>query len=110
MRRLVLIVVVGVTVAACSFTDSAPDPTASIPVAAGGADRREVAPASTEPERSDPVAAAITFVASTDDLMGHSPIGRREILRRLVAPANVPEQAAAFEQAASDLAVKLGVP
>ena len=58
----------------------------------------------------DPVAAAIAYVASTDDLMGHSPVGRREIFRKLVAPSEVDTQAASFEQAASELATTLGVP
>jgi hypothetical protein len=58
----------------------------------------------------DPVVAAIAYVASTDDLMGHSPVGRREIFRKLVAPAEVDTQAASFEQAASELATTLDVP
>ena len=58
----------------------------------------------------DPVVAAIAYVASTDDLMGHSPVGRREIFRKLVAPTEVDTQAASFEQAASELATTLDVP
>jgi hypothetical protein len=58
----------------------------------------------------DPVVAAIAYVASTDDLMGHSPVGRREIFRKLVAPAELDAQVASFEQAASELATTLDVP
>ena len=58
----------------------------------------------------DPVLAAIAYVASTDDLMGHSPVGRREIFRKLVTPTKVDTQAASFEQAASELATTLDVP
>jgi hypothetical protein len=58
----------------------------------------------------DPVLAAISYVASTDDLMGHSPVGRREIFRKLVAPTEVDSQATSFEQAASELATTLDVP
>jgi hypothetical protein len=58
----------------------------------------------------DPVVAAIAYVASTDDLMGHSPVGRREIFRKLVAPTEVDTQAVSFELAASELATTLDVP
>ena len=58
---------------------------------------------------ADPVDAAIAYVASTDQLMAHSPIGRGEIFRRLVAPAAVDEQVEAFEAVATSMADTLGV-
>ena len=59
---------------------------------------------------ADPVAAAVTYVASTDELMGHSSIGRREIIRRLVVTNAVAEQVRAIESTAVALADELGVP
>jgi hypothetical protein len=56
------------------------------------------------------VAAAIRYVASTDALMGHSAIGRGEIMRDLVAPAAVDEHVAAFEKGAERLAETLEIP
>src|SRR5690606_7618228 len=46
---------------------------------------------------------------STDGLMAHSSIGRREILRKLVTPEAVAEQVAGIESAAAGLADALGV-
>src|SRR5690349_8179334 len=60
--------------------------------------------------RPDPVAAAVAYVASTDELMAHSPIGRAEIFRKLVVPGAVAEHVEAFEKAADDLATTLDVP
>jgi len=56
------------------------------------------------------VDAALAYVASTDDLMGHSPIGRREIFRRLASADSASAQLESFERAASDLAMTLDVP
>jgi hypothetical protein len=58
----------------------------------------------------DPVGAAVTYVATTDGLMGHSPIGRQELLGRLLVPSVLAEQAAALEDAAARMAATLGVP
>ena len=57
----------------------------------------------------DPVAAAIAYVASTDELMAHSPIGRAEIFRKLVVSSAVAEHVEAFAQAADSLAATLDV-
>lgn len=59
---------------------------------------------------ADPLDAAIAYVASTDELMGHSPVGRREIFRKLAVAAAVDEQARSFEEAASKLAATLNIP
>ncbi|MFT3855690.1 MAG: hypothetical protein QM733_23610 [Ilumatobacteraceae bacterium] len=53
---------------------------------------------------------ALAYVASTDELMGHSPVGRREIIRRLATSTSAGEQLASFEQTASELADTMGVP
>ena len=58
----------------------------------------------------DPVKAAVTYVASTDGLMAHSPVGRKEIFRRLLTPSALEAQVLAFEQAASEMALTLDVP
>lgn len=63
-----------------------------------------------EREAPSPIDAAVRFVASTDALMSRSPVGRREILRQLVAPEQLPEYVNALEQAAADLAEKLDMP
>lgn len=61
-----------------------------------------------EPE--SPRDAALAYVASTDTLMAHSSIGRAEIFRSLLVPTAVSGQAAAFEEAAEQLALTLGLP
>jgi hypothetical protein len=55
------------------------------------------------------MAVAVRYVASTDTLMAHSPIGRREILRQLVMPDAVDDQVAALERATAELATTLDV-
>jgi hypothetical protein len=109
-RNLRVIVVVVATFAAigCSPARSQPSNVA-VPASSNveSAASTVAAPTAAAP---DPVAVAIAYVASTDDLMGHSPVGRREIFRKLVAPTEVDTQAEAFEQAASELATTLGVP
>jgi hypothetical protein len=57
----------------------------------------------------DPVEAAVSYVSSTDTLMGHSTIGRAEIFRELVVPEAVDGQTQAFEQLAEDMAATLGL-
>ena len=59
---------------------------------------------------SDPLAAAVAYVASTDELMAHSPVGRREIFRKLVAPSALDGQVTSFEEAAAQLATTLKIP
>lgn len=61
-------------------------------------------------ESNGPLEAALAYVASTDTLMAHSSIGRAEIFRSLLAPEAVAEHAAAFEQAAEQLALTLDLP
>ncbi len=85
-----------------AVADSPPSSTGlSAPVSAGG-------PGSSDAD--DARLAALRYVASTDTLMAHSPIGRAEIFRALVTPSVVREQVAAFEVAAEQLAVTLDVP
>lgn len=69
-------------------------------------------PNSSEAEREapSPIDAAVRFVASTDALMSRSPVGRREILRQLVAPEHLAEYVNALERAAADLAERLDMP
>ena len=59
---------------------------------------------------SDPLDAAVAYVASTDELMAHSPVGRREIFRKLVAPSALDGQVTSFEAAAAQLATTLKIP
>lgn len=56
------------------------------------------------------VGAALTYVASTDSLMAHSPIGRTEILRSLLVPTAVAEQATSFQRVADQLTETLDLP
>lgn len=62
------------------------------------------------PNRDDPRRAALVYVASTDELMAHSPVGRREILRKLVTATALDGQLTSFENAAGQLATTLNVP
>src|SRR5687768_11562493 len=110
MRPLVLIALSAGLVAACSSTRTADGTPTTVSVPISDLSSPEAARPTNAPRQGDPIAVAISFVASTDDLMGHSPIGRREIFRKLVAPATVADQAAAFERAAADLASTFGVP
>jgi hypothetical protein len=75
--------------------------------AVSGSDEAIGVPGATAP---DPVAAAVAFVASTDNLMAHSSIGRAEIFRKLVVPDQVATNARAFEQVAESMAATLEVP
>lgn len=61
-------------------------------------------------ESDGPLEAALAYVTSTDTLMAHFSIGRAEIFRSMVTPEAVAEQAAAFEQAAEQLALTLDLP
>jgi hypothetical protein len=58
----------------------------------------------------DPLSTAVTYVASTDELMAHSPVGRREIFRKLVTASAIDGQVTSFEEAAEHLAMTLKVP
>jgi hypothetical protein len=106
MRCLLAFVVV--VLGACSggqaYRASAP----SVPTTAASATQ----PASGGPDARatpDPVAAAVRYVATTDGLMAHSSIGRREILRSLVTPGALVEQVEGIESAVAALAEELGV-
>jgi hypothetical protein len=52
----------------------------------------------------------VRFVASTDAFMSRSPVGRREILRQLVAPDQLASYINALDRAAADLAEKVDMP
>ena len=78
----------------------------------GDGQEAAAAPAATTARQSstDPVDAAVRFVASTDALMSRSPVGRREILRKLVAPDHLADYIDALDRAAAELAEKLDMP
>ena len=107
MRALIAAVALVVALTACSAGSAEPSPTDGAPEP----------PAPSEPDRAaamvteepGPIEAAVSYVASTDQLAAHSPIGRGEIFRRLLVPSAVTEQAEAFEAAATSLAETLGI-
>jgi len=103
------LIVVATLVAGCSSgtpVDRAEPDTVS------GTERDLPAPVDDHPtlQTRDARLAALEYVASTDTLMAHSPVGRSEIFRSLVTPDAVGEQVAAFEQAAEQLAQTLDMP
>jgi hypothetical protein len=55
-------------------------------------------------------AAAVRFVASTGELMESSPVGRAELLRRLVTPDALDAQVSALASAADRITESLGAP
>lgn len=79
-------------------TDSAPS-TSALPI-----------DGQAEATAQSPQAAALRFVASTDTLLGHSAIGRRQILTALIAPGALPAQEQALADAVERIATTLGVP
>ena len=102
--HFVLVVVLAAGCGGSSERDTSGAPVSSATALA------ETSPSGGAADRPDPVAAAVTYVASTDGLMAHSPIGRREILRKLATPEALAEQVAGIESAAAGLAEQLGVP
>lgn len=60
------------------------------------------------PDVGGAVELAVRYVASTDQLMAHSSIGRREILKQLVAPSVVDSQLAAIDAVAAQVDERLG--
>lgn len=106
MRALFVLVVV--CAAACG--GGSPERDAAAAPLSSSAAFTETPPPVGAAEVPDPVAAAVTYVASTDALMAHSSIGRREILRKLVTPDALAEQVAGIESAVTALADELGVP
>ena len=110
MRRFMIMPLIAMTFVACSSKDSANEPLANASLPGSETTSFPSADSPIELSQGEPVTAAISYVASTDELMGHSPIGRREIFRKLVTPTQVAEQAAAFELAAAEMALTLAVP
>jgi hypothetical protein len=109
--RLWSVISAAVLMVGCSSgtTDIQGRPNASTGVPSVGSAPTETG-RSTPNTPDGPVAAALAYVASTDTLMAHSSIGRAEIFRSLLTPAAVAEQAAAFDQAAEQLALTLDLP
>lgn len=105
MKRAIHLAVVALLLlgAGCAGSTSASD---------GGGLEVAATPSSSDADREapSPVDAAVRFVASTDALMSRSSVGRREILRQLVAPEHLAEYVNALERAAADLAEKLDMP
>ena len=54
------------------------------------------------------VEVAVRYVASTDGLMAHSPVGRREVLRGLVAPELLDAHVTATGRAIDEVDTRLG--
>ncbi len=109
MRRVALLVLVFGACAGCigdGGNAAQPGPTSVDDIA----DDPGPPAASADAQTSDPVAAAVAFVASTDHLMAHSSIGRREIFRKLVVPDQVAANADALERVAESMAATLDAP
>ncbi len=105
MRRAAHLIGVALVLAVAGCADSNREP-------AGDGQEAAAAPVATTARQSatDPVDAAVRFVASTDALMSRSPVGRREILRQLVAPDHLAAYIDALDRAAAELAEKLDMP
>jgi hypothetical protein len=109
MRAGILAASVLLLAAACSSgpTESGPASTVVAP-----SDRELAVLGTGDSSQVDvgPLQAALTYVASTDALMAHSPIGRAEILGSLLTPAATREQSIALEDAVEHMALTLDVP
>lgn len=103
--RLCGALVAALLVVGCSDQPDDPRPPSEV----GEATRPAERVADVEVDRN-PLTAALVYVASTDGLVGRSPVGRAELLRRLATPASVTVQAAALDEATTRLADTLGVP
>lgn len=105
MRRAAHLIAVVLVLAGAGCAKSTHEPD-------GDGQETAATPAATTATQSatDPVDAAVRFVASTDALMSRSPIGRREILRQLVAPDHLADCINALDRAAAELAEKLDMP
>lgn len=111
MRCVVLAVLGTVALAACTPTNDQPGGATAEPApAVETSDVLTTRVDDSDDVEDDPVAAAVRYVASIDALMGHSPIGRSEIVRGLVAPLVVDEHVAALQAGADELADRLEVP
>ena len=107
-RRIALVAVV---VAACLTARSSSGSTAKHGTSTAVASPVDTStPSATQPAPDDPIRAAVTYVASTDELMAHSPVGRREIFRKMVTGSALDGQVTSFEEAATQLATTLQVP
>jgi hypothetical protein len=96
---------------ACSTDDSSPQQASSTSAAALTIEPTQTAESNpTASTSGGSVEAAVAYVASTDELMAHSPVGRREIFRKLVTAAALEGQLDSFESAAEQLATTLNVP
>lgn len=102
-----LLPLAAVVLAACSG-GQADRPASPVPAAAAPA-THTASGGSGAGAAADPVAVAVRYVATTDGLMAHSSIGRREILRSLVTPGALADQVEGIEGAAARLAEELGV-
>ena len=111
LRVATMAVVLAIGLVACSTDESS---TQQAPLTSAPALTHEpTQTAESNPTAStsgDSVPAAVAYVASTDELMAHSPVGRREILRKLVTASALEGQVTSFESAAEQLATTLNVP
>jgi hypothetical protein len=105
-RHRLLLVLVALVAPACT----APSARGSEPPVTAPSELAAPPTAAAVAAASDPVEAAVRYVASTDALVAHSAIGRQEILRGLVTADSLVAQVAALESALADMAVTLDVP
>lgn len=96
-------------VAGCTARGSEARPESSVAAASRSASPSGAVD-SARAEAPGPRDAALTYVASTDTLMGHSPIGRADILETLLTPMAAGEHAASLADAAEAMASTMGVP
>jgi hypothetical protein len=109
--QLAVLVVAGcVAAAGCAAGSGQADPARSSIPAQTAAPSDGSAESDDAGEADGAVEAALAYVASTDDLMAHSPVGRREIFRHIATAESATAQLESFEQAAADLAFTLDVP
>jgi hypothetical protein len=103
--------VLAVGLGGCSTSGSSTERSSSTMAWASPTETPMTSEATSAGSTSDgPVQAAVAYVASTDELMAHSPVGRREIFRKLVTASALDGQLSSFESAAEQLATTLNVP
>ena len=111
LRAAAVVVALAVSAGACSTDDSSTGHDS--PTSAPALTNVPLQTADSQPTgatSNGSVEAAVAYVASTDELMAHSPVGRREIFRKLVTAAALEGQLTSFESAAEQLATTLNVP